>query len=46
MMGNYHRKRYSTDFRAIRYPIVVTPNLVQGKVNSGIIGILYLYTRK
>ena len=38
MIGNYHQKRYGTDFRAIRYPIIISPTFLPGGVNSDVIG--------
>lgn len=39
LMGNYHRQRHSADFRAIRYPLIVSPTLLPGRINTEIIGI-------
>jgi threonine 3-dehydrogenase len=46
LMGNYHRSRHSTDFRAIRYPLIVSPSLLPGRINTEIIEMYYAAAAK
>jgi len=46
MIGNYHRSRHSTDFRAIRYPLIVSPTLLPGRVNTDVIEMYYAAVNK